>query len=83
MPDPHDDDQHEGYRNIRPQVRMLIRIDESLRDHYQAVQQVGENALVEQSRVRPWITGAADQQNGPRQVQRNQHKHVGVKPVVG
>ena len=57
---------------------MLIRVKESLRDHYKAMQQVGENAPVEQGRIRQWITGAADQQNGLRQVQRNQHKHVGV-----
>ncbi len=62
MPDPHDCAQHEDYRNIRPQVRVLIRVKESLWDHYQAVQQVSENAEVEQGRVRPRIAGPADQQ---------------------
>ena len=47
MPDPHDSNQHERYRNIRPQVRVLIWIKESLRNHYQTVQQIGENAPVE------------------------------------
>ncbi len=55
MPDPHDCAQHEDRRNIRPQVRVLIRVKESLWDHYQAVQQIGENAPVKQGRVRPRI----------------------------
>jgi hypothetical protein len=43
-----DSNQHEDYRNIRPQVGVLIRVKESLWDHDQAVQQIGENAPVEE-----------------------------------
>ena len=59
MPDPQDCAQHEEKRNIRPQVRVLIRVKESLWDHYQGVQQIGENAVIKKGRVRPRINRMA------------------------
>jgi hypothetical protein len=84
VPTPADARHREQQRHVGEEVLVLVRVDEGLDEHHARMEQVREDAVVDDGAVRERRGGAADHEGRPGDVHREQHEEIGrERRVVG